>query len=378
MLKNAWYCAALSNELEEGAVVGRKLLGQRLAFFRTSSGAVHAVAAVCPHRGADLGWGRVVGDTLQCPLHGWRFDASGRCVHVPSQPAELKIPPKAKCQKFEVREQQGVIWLWAGDAGLDVPPPPRHEEWDDGPGRARYFEPSRLWACSFVNAVENAIDTTHIPFIHQETLGAESRSLYPKQALVVDEDLRGFSGRDASDSPWGAGRKSAVNGKLGKLIVARLLGLAPVRDEYYRFDLGGSLFYKASYESGTWDVLVAHSTPADSSHTWFFGISFRTRALSWPGERFQRWFSRTLCDEDEREVSSMLSNDASLLPHPVSVVGDEPLLTFRRIYQHHLQLQNDLGSTPAAHVVRSLRTPHLDAGVSRRGADVANEAEGSL
>jgi len=341
MLKNAWYCAALSNELEPARALGRKLLGQHLALFRDESGEVHAMTAVCPHRGADLGRGKVVGGALQCPLHGWRFDKQGRCTHVPSQPEHVKIPPKAQCQTQRVQEQQGVIWLWGGDpaAAASAPPPPRHDEWNDGPGRARYFERPRLWACSFVNAVENAIDTTHIPFIHQRTLGADSRALYPRQDLRMDHDLRGFSGCDAADTPWGAQRPTAVNGGLASRMLARLLGLGPLRDEYYRFDLGGSLFYKATYDSGTWDVLIAHSTPADVDHTWFFGISVRTRALNWPGQQFQRWFARSLCDEDEREVSTMLSNDPQLLPNPVSVVGDEPLLAFRRLYQHHMQAE---------------------------------------
>lgn len=345
MLHNAWYCAALSEELTRGAVIGRKLLGQNMALYRSQTGEVRALGAVCPHRGADLSRGRVIGDVLQCPLHGWCFEGSGKCVRIPSQPESVKIPARARASTWVVKEQQGFIWVWP-EAEADVEKPPWYEEWEIRPDRARYCERPRLWKCSFVNAVENAIDTTHIPFVHVKTLGADSRSLYPRQKLVIDQNQRGFFGEDQEDSPWKAPRQSPIKGGFAKRLVARLLGLTEVRREYYRFDLGGSLFYKDEYENGTWDVLIAHSTPADEAHTWFFGVSIRTRANHWIGNYVQQWFGRTLCDEDESQVTAMFSNDPSLLPSPTSVVGDEPLLAFRRIYHFHLNRQKKLTVTP--------------------------------
>lgn len=287
-------------------------------------------------------------------MHGWRFDAIGKCIEVPSQPAAEKIPPKACTRRFLVSERQGVIWLYGGSETASPAAPPWHEEWEVSSGRARYCERPRLWKCSFVNAVENAIDTTHIPFMHVKTLGAESRALYPRQRLIIDDDQRGFYGEDSEESPWRSPRSSPVKGGLIKQLIARSLGIGEVKREYYRFDLGGSLFYKAEYANGTWDVLVAHSTPADSDHTWFFGISLRSRALNRVGDAFQSWFGRTLCDEDEAEVVAMLSNDASLLRNPVSVVGDEPLLAFRKIYQYHLAQESgaDQASSPLLQLAR--------------------------
>jgi phenylpropionate dioxygenase-like ring-hydroxylating dioxygenase large terminal subunit len=339
MLENSWYCAAWSHELSHnGAVLGRKLLNRNIALFRDSHGQVHAICAVCPHRGADLARGRVIDDVIECPLHGWRFDAKGKCVCVPSQPGDVKLP-HAYTPSYLVTELQGMIWIWLGAERELVPNPPHYDLWDSGLQRHRHFNPPQLWKCTFVNAVENAIDTTHIPFVHTRTLGADQRRIYPRQKLVIDEDLRGFSGEDFPGSPWGKARTVyLMSGVLGRL-AKWLLGLGTIEREHYRFDLGGSLVYQIEWQAGTWDALVAHCTPADPQHTWFFGLSIRTRATHWIGDLAQLWFNRMLCKEDEVEVTNMLSNDPELLTSPISVVGDEPTLAFRRIYKHHLSRQ---------------------------------------
>jgi len=60
--------------------------GRKIAVFHTRAGQVYAVDAVCPHRGGPLADGLVGGDTVICPLHGWKFDlrsgetANGSCA----------------------------------------------------------------------------------------------------------------------------------------------------------------------------------------------------------------------------------------------------------------------------------------------------------
>ena len=336
MLENAWYCAAWSHEIQTNGLLGRKLLNRQVVLFRDSKGKLHAVGAVCPHRGADLTRGRVVDDALQCSLHGWRFDSKGTCVAVPSQPASLKIPLTAKVPSYAVKEHQGVVWIWVGRQREDLPNPPQGDAGSEG---RRLFNRPQLWKCTFVNAVENAIDVTHVPFVHVRTLGSNQEHLYPRQDILVDDDLRGFSGKNSEYSPWGSVRAAHTIGGTMGYIARRLLGLSSIKLEHYRFDLGGSLFYTIVWDTSKWDILIAHSTPADESHTWFFGESIRTRATHWLGDIAQKWFNRSLCKEDEAAITAMLSNDPTLLPTPTSVVGDEPLLTFRRIYSYHVREQ---------------------------------------
>lgn len=46
---------------------------------------VSIVDAYCPHLGANLGvGGRVHGNCIECPFHGWQFDGeTGQCVKIP-------------------------------------------------------------------------------------------------------------------------------------------------------------------------------------------------------------------------------------------------------------------------------------------------------
>jgi phenylpropionate dioxygenase-like ring-hydroxylating dioxygenase large terminal subunit len=343
MLEDAWYCAAWSHELRYPVILSRKLLDRRIALFRDQQGRAQALDAVCPHRGADLSLGRLVEGHIQCPLHGWRFDDAGKCVCVPSQPAEAKIPPGAVVSAYRLAERQGIVWIWIGAVRDPIPDPPHQDVWQASPERRRHFLPPQLWRCSFVNAVENAIDNTHLPFLHAGLLGSNQPQLYPAQKLVVDADLRGFRGEDSPESPWGYPRTRKIFDGVAERVVAAWLGMKAIRREYYRFDLGGTLSFYIEWDAGTWDVLVGHWTPSDSSHTWYFGASIRTRATHWAGDIFQKWFGRNLSREDKLGVERMLSNEPDILPLPVSVAGDEPALTFRRIHSHHINQQQRQG-----------------------------------
>src|SRR5574341_1353490 len=99
MKEETWYCAGWSSELKSGPM-GRKLAGRHIVLFRGADGTARALGARCPHRGADLAQGCVIDGYIQCPFHGWRFDSVGRCVRVPSQPANVKISTQARVPSF--------------------------------------------------------------------------------------------------------------------------------------------------------------------------------------------------------------------------------------------------------------------------------------
>lgn len=59
--------------------------GEDVALFR-SGGEVLAIGNACAHQGGSLCDGRVEGDIVTCPLHGWEFDLrSGACMTVPGE-----------------------------------------------------------------------------------------------------------------------------------------------------------------------------------------------------------------------------------------------------------------------------------------------------
>jgi cholesterol 7-desaturase len=68
------------------------------------------LSAYCPHLGANLGvGGKVCGESIECPFHGWRFGNDGRCTKVPGQDS---IPEVAKVRAWPVIERNNMILVW--------------------------------------------------------------------------------------------------------------------------------------------------------------------------------------------------------------------------------------------------------------------------
>ena len=112
---DGWFGVALSEELGVGDVKALHYLGRELVAFRGEDGAVRIFDAHCPHLGAHLGvGGRVCGDGIACPFHGWQFDGDGQVVHVPH--LERK-PPRVTARTWEVCERNGVVLLWHHASG---------------------------------------------------------------------------------------------------------------------------------------------------------------------------------------------------------------------------------------------------------------------
>ncbi|ANV88000.1 aromatic ring-hydroxylating dioxygenase subunit alpha [Picosynechococcus sp. PCC 7117] len=111
--KNHWYVAARSAELTDQPL-GFTLWNEDFVLYRDQAGQVQALEDRCPHRQVKLSSGQVVGDNLECAYHGWQFDASGTCAHVPYL-AENQKRPACKIRTLPVREQDGFIWVFPGD-----------------------------------------------------------------------------------------------------------------------------------------------------------------------------------------------------------------------------------------------------------------------
>lgn len=87
---DGWYRVAASGEIRPGEVKHVQCVGEQIALFRSKTdGGIAAVDAFCPHQGANLAHGRVKGDRLECPFHGWQLDGNGRVrgqPHTEDQP----------------------------------------------------------------------------------------------------------------------------------------------------------------------------------------------------------------------------------------------------------------------------------------------------
>src|SRR5438105_1783594 len=115
-LRNAWYVAALADEVQSGVLFHRTLLGDSVLMYRKQNGEAVAMRDRCPHRFAPLHKGKLIGDIVQCGDHGLQFDCSGSCVRNPH--GDQSIPKAAVVQTYPFEERYGFLWIWMGDPDI--------------------------------------------------------------------------------------------------------------------------------------------------------------------------------------------------------------------------------------------------------------------
>jgi phenylpropionate dioxygenase-like ring-hydroxylating dioxygenase large terminal subunit len=179
-LHRGWFPVARSSELEHP--VSACLLDVPLVVFRDEGGTARVMSSQCPHRGADLSMGTVVGSALQCPYHGWRWAAeSGRCVAIPALAPDSPIPPAARVRTYEAHEKYGLVWTSLSDEPFgDLP----HFEEFDGPEWEGDFVCAPPWDVpgNICMAIEGFRDLAHFPFVHEATMGPTPHEVPPMDA----------------------------------------------------------------------------------------------------------------------------------------------------------------------------------------------------
>lgn len=106
-----WVPIATSAALEiPRPVLPVTLAGQRLVLFRDDDGALGLIGRHCPHRGADLCFGRLEDNGLRCPFHGWHFDRTGQCVAQPAEPEGSLMHTQIKVPMVPVEEKDGTVY----------------------------------------------------------------------------------------------------------------------------------------------------------------------------------------------------------------------------------------------------------------------------
>lgn len=219
-IPNGWYAIAWSGDLVEGDVKPAHYFGEDLVIFRTRSGEVRVLNAYCAHLGAHLAHGgRVMGETIRCPFHGWQYDGEGRCSSIPYCD---RLPPKARIRSWPVTEINGMIFVW--HHAQDKPP-----DWEvpEIPELSRegWTTPRKCELTVDVHvqeSAENNCDPVHFFFVH--------RSLsIPKTESKIGEDGRFMSVVGDNDVATPMGRFNMIVERdawnLGGVVTVRLGGM---------------------------------------------------------------------------------------------------------------------------------------------------------
>lgn len=174
MIRNQWYVVLETNEVGS-APIGVTRMGEKMVFWRDGVGKVSAAVDRCPHRGVALSIGKVLDGHLQCPFHGFEYDASGKCTLIPANGRNGAITGAMRLNTYPTYEAHGLIWLWWGDpAAEDLPAP----EFFDNIDESFYYGSARdPWEAHYSRVIENQLDVVHLPFIHRNTIGRGNRTI---------------------------------------------------------------------------------------------------------------------------------------------------------------------------------------------------------
>lgn len=198
MIPNHWYPITTSSRVRSAPVALHRM-GLRLVIFRGEDGRPRCLRDRCPHRGVALSRGRVKGDEIECPYHGFRFDGAGQCTAMPCEGRDARIPRGLEVDVFPVREEHGLVWLWWGvaPAGGDVDSLGPVPWFPELPTSMRYAHGAEWenWPQHYVRAIESNFDLHHGPFLHGNLLPGASAAtrVDPIEAVVEGEriELRG-------------------------------------------------------------------------------------------------------------------------------------------------------------------------------------------
>lgn len=111
LFSQSWFPICLSSEVPVGKIAAFPFLDGRVVVFRDAEGVPAVMSAYCPHFGADLANGELVGNQVQCPFHRWKFDSSGRCT---ATGCEDPAPGTARLFRFPTVERWGMVFAFNG------------------------------------------------------------------------------------------------------------------------------------------------------------------------------------------------------------------------------------------------------------------------
>ena len=125
----------------------------------------------CAHRGVSLWFARNEECGLRCPYHGWKYDVTGQCIDVPSEPEASGFANKIKLKSYPLVERGGVLWTYMGAPGGGSRRCPNGSSSRCPP--AQTFTSKRIQESNWLQAMEGGIDSSHVSFLHRGDLNSD-------------------------------------------------------------------------------------------------------------------------------------------------------------------------------------------------------------
>jgi vanillate O-demethylase monooxygenase subunit len=267
-VRNAWYVAAWSCDIETASPLAVSILGEPVVIWRGENGTLSALEDRCVHRLAPLSLGRCEGANLRCMYHGILFAPGGQALEIPGQDL---VPAKARVRAYPVIDRHDWVWVWMGDpARADealIPPAIGISEpdWVLGHGQLDYAAEAGL-------VCDNLLDFSHLSYVHAQSFGAGPE--FAQHQPKITQLERGV--RVSRWLPQQADNRRNPHDK-------------PV-DTYQSYDFlipGVLLMWSANYPAGAAAQLGDTAPPMDDALS---GLNFTSQAVTPTGDGTARYF----------------------------------------------------------------------------------------
>ncbi|QLL08806.1 Rieske 2Fe-2S domain-containing protein [Mycobacterium vicinigordonae] len=219
MKPTGWFQVAWSDEIGIGDVHTMKYFDQEMVAWRADSGQLTVMNAYCEHLGAHLGYGgKVIGEVLQCPFHGWQWNQQGRNVCIPYQDRPNR---GRRIRAYPVVERNESVYIWHDIEGrapfFDAPDV--FASFEDGSGPADYYPQQRLFRQNLEMhpqyVLENGVDFAHFKYVHNTPIvPIFTRHDFDDAVSYVDFTIT-FEGDDQQSIHDVKSGVEAINGGLG-------------------------------------------------------------------------------------------------------------------------------------------------------------------
>jgi vanillate O-demethylase monooxygenase subunit len=319
-LRRCWHPVAYSDALGDGPAHAG-LLGEHLALWRDSAGTAHAVSDLCIHRGTALSLGRVEGDQIVCPYHGWRYATDGRCVAIPQLADPARVPAKARVARYACRERYGMVWVALEEPRWPLPEVPELEQ----PGWHSITCGPYEWMSDSSRQVENFTDFGHFPWVHPGLLGDPERPVVPRHTVETREHVLHYQvvrpeAPNSDDFPVFANAETE----------------APERRSRYELHLPYTIVLRLGWGGEEGMIYFFASQPISAERCRGFLTIGRNYNLEQPDETL-RAFEDTIFNQDQRIVESQR-------PERVPFdLADELHLTFDAVAVAYRRAMRDQG-----------------------------------
>jgi phenylpropionate dioxygenase-like ring-hydroxylating dioxygenase large terminal subunit len=324
MIPNQWYVVLESNEIPPGKAVGVTRMGEKLVFWRDPAGRLSCLRDFCPHRGVALSAGKVLGERLQCPFHGFEFDHSGSARLIPANGRNSSPPKHMTAFSYPTFEAHGFIFLWWGSSQTSPHAPRFFDNLDSSFSYASSRDP---WKTHYSRVIENQLDVAHVPFVHYNSIGRGERTL-------VDGPLVEWQDAD----------------KFFIYTFNRVDdGTSPRRER--QLTSQGQTFHLEFIFPNLWQNyigenvrVVAAFVPVDNEHTLlylrFYQNFLRLPLLKQAVNRLAMPFNTYIAHQDRVIVETELPKRTELRMGEKLIPADGPIIAYRRHREELLQAAN--------------------------------------